>query len=100
MRSRAASHRGTARRRRTVQTPSRFRLADLASEAIAGLLQRPGRSALTVLGTVAGIGGFVAIVALSQTAAGQIGKDFNVQDATQVTVTDTGARGEVEWTSP
>lgn len=93
MRSRAASHRGTARRRRTVQVPSRFRLADLASEAIAGLLQRPGRSALTVLGTVAGIGGFVAIVALSQTAAGQIGKDFNVQDATQVTVTDTGARG-------
>jgi putative ABC transport system permease protein len=87
MRSRAGS------RRRTVQAPSRFRLADLASEAMAGLLQRPGRSALTVLGTVVGIGGFVAIVALSQTAAGQIGKDFNVQDATQVTVTDTGARG-------
>jgi putative ABC transport system permease protein len=59
---------------------------------MAGLLQRPGRSALTVLGTVAGIGGFVAIVALSQTAAGQIGKDFNVQDATQVTVSDSGAR--------
>ena len=57
------------------------------------MLQRPGRSALTVLGTIAGIGGFVAIVALSQTAAGQIGKDFNVQDATQVTVTDSGARG-------
>jgi putative ABC transport system permease protein len=73
-------------------TPSRFRLADLASEMLAGLLQRPGRSALTALGTIAGIGGFVAIVALSQTAAGQIGKDFNVQDATQVTVEDTGAR--------
>jgi len=93
MRSQAGSRRRTAGRTRTVQTPSRFRLADLASEAIAGLLQRPGRSALTVLGTIAGIGGFVAIVALSQTAAGQIGKDFNVQDATQVTVNDTGARG-------
>ena len=81
-----------ARRRRFVQTPSRFRLADLAGEAMAGLLQRPGRSALTALGTIAGIGGFVAIVALSQTAAGQIGKEFNVQDATQVTVSDTGAR--------
>ncbi len=80
------------RRRRTALTPSRFHLADLAAETIAGLLQRPGRSALTVLGTVAGIGGFVAIVALSQTAAGQIGKDFNVQDATQVTVDDAGAR--------
>jgi putative ABC transport system permease protein len=80
-----------ASRTRYVRTPSRFRLADLAGEAIAGLLQRPGRSALTVLGTVAGIGGFVAIVALSQTAAGQIGKEFNRQDATQVTVDDTGA---------
>jgi putative ABC transport system permease protein len=93
MRSRAASHRATARARRSLQAPSRFRLADLASEAVAGLVQRPGRSVLTMLGTVAGIGGFVAIVALSQTAAGQIGKDFNVQDATQVTVNDTGARG-------
>ncbi len=91
MRSRAAS------RKRSVQAPSRFRLADLTSEAIAGLLQRPGRSALTVLGTVAGIGGFVAIVALSQTAAGQIGKDFNVQDATQVTVSDTGARSTMDF---
>ena len=80
-------------RRRATQTASRFRIADLGSEAIAGLLQRPGRSALTVLGTIVGIGGFVAIVALSQTAAGQIGKDFNLQDATQVTVNDSGARG-------
>lgn len=93
MRSRAPRRHATGRRSRAVRTPSRFRPADLASEAVAGLLQRPGRSALTVLGTIAGIGGFVAIVALSQTAAGQIGKDFNLQDATQVTVTDTGARG-------
>jgi putative ABC transport system permease protein len=80
-----------ASRRRAVGARSRLRARDLGSEAIAGLLQRPGRSALTVLGTVLGIGGFVAIVGLSQTAAGQIGKDFNVQDATQVTVHDTGA---------
>jgi putative ABC transport system permease protein len=80
-----------ASRRRAIGVRSRLRAADLGSEAIAGLLQRPGRSALTVLGTVLGIGGFVAIVGLSQTASGQIGKDFNVQDATQVTVHDTGA---------
>lgn len=78
-------------RRRPATVPSRLRLADLGSEALAGLLQRPGRAALTVLGTILGIGGFVAIVGLSQTASGQIGKDFNVQDATQVTVTDTAA---------
>jgi len=80
-----------ASRRRVVAAASRLRLRDLGSEALAGLLQRPGRSVLTMLGTVLGIGSFVAIVGLSQTAAGQIGKQFNVLDATQVTVSDTGA---------
>jgi putative ABC transport system permease protein len=80
-----------ASRRRVIGAASRFRLHDLFSEAMAGLLQRPGRSALTMLGTVLGIGSFVAIVGLSQTATGQIGKQFNVLDATQVTVSDTGA---------
>jgi putative ABC transport system permease protein len=72
-------------------TVSRFRLRDLGDEALAGLLQRPGRSALTLLGTVLGIGSFVAIVGLSQTASGQIGQQFNRLAATQVTVLDTGA---------
>ena len=44
-----------------------------------------------MLGTVLGIGGFVAIVGLSQTASGQIGSAFNRLDATQVTVADTAA---------
>ncbi len=81
----------SARHRATIAEPSRLRPRDLGSEALAGLLQRPGRSALTMLGTVLGIGAFVAIVGLSQTATGQIGKEFNLLDATQVTVTDTGA---------
>jgi putative ABC transport system permease protein len=71
---------------------SRLHARDLAAEALAGLLQRPGRSALTMLGTILGIGGFVAIVGLSQTASGQIGSTFNRLDATGVTVADTGAR--------
>ncbi len=70
---------------------SRLHARDLASEGLAGLLQRPGRSVLTMLGTVLGIGGFVAIVGLSQTASGQIGSTFNRLDATQVTVADTAA---------
>jgi putative ABC transport system permease protein len=77
--------------RRMAPAPSRLRLRDLVSESVAGLLQRPGRAAATVLGTVLGLGGFVAIVALAQTAAGQVGRDFSVQDATQVTVDDSGA---------
>jgi putative ABC transport system permease protein len=70
---------------------SRLRARDLGSEALAGLLQRPGRSVLTMLGTVLGIGAFVAIVGLSQTASGQIGEAFNELQATQVTVRDNGA---------
>lgn len=70
---------------------SRLRGRDLAGEALAGLLQRPGRSVLTMLGTVLGIGGFVAIVGLSQTANGQIGSAFSCLEATEVTVTDTAA---------
>jgi putative ABC transport system permease protein len=64
---------------------------DLADEALAGLLQRPGRSVLTMLGTVLGIGGFVAIVGLSQTANGQIGAAFSRLGATEITVTDAAA---------
>jgi putative ABC transport system permease protein len=79
-------------RARLIGTPSRLRPRDLGSETMAGLLQRPGRSALTLVGTILGIGAFVAIVGLSQTASGQIGKDFNELDATQVTVTDHGAQ--------
>jgi hypothetical protein len=78
------------RRQRTVQ-PSRLSLSDLAAESLAGILQRPGRSALTMFGTVLGIGTFVAVLGLSATANGQIGKQFTVLDATQVTVTDSGA---------
>ncbi len=79
-----------AARRRTGDS-SRLRGRDLADEALAGLLQRPGRSVLTMLGTVLGIGGFVAIVGLSQTANGQIGTAFSRLDATEITVTDTAA---------
>ncbi len=73
------------------EAASRLHWRDLTGEALAGLLQRPGRSVLTMLGTVLGIGGFVAIVGLSQTASGQIGSTFNRLDATQVTVADTAA---------
>ena len=83
--------RARRRNRGALAEPSRLRPRDLGSEALAGLLQRPGRSVLTMLGTVLGIGAFVAIVGLSETATGQIGKEFNVLDATQVTVTDTAA---------
>jgi putative ABC transport system permease protein len=69
---------------------SRLGGRDLGAEALAGILQRPGRSVLTMLGTVLGIGAFVAILGLTATAAGQIDKRFTVLSATEVGIDDTG----------
>ncbi|MEV0897787.1 ABC transporter permease [Actinoplanes sp. NPDC049802] len=63
---------------------------DLIGEALAGILQRPGRSLLTCLGTVLGVGAFVAVLGLTATASGQIGSRFNALVATEVTVEDSG----------
>ncbi|MFI6585515.1 ABC transporter permease [Embleya sp. NPDC050493] len=72
--------------------PSRQHLRDLFAEALAGMLQRPARSILTALGTVLGVGTFVAILGLTATATGQIGDRFNALTATEVTVEDTGGQ--------
>ncbi len=85
-------------RSRPLVAPSRLHARDLAAEALAGILQRPGRSALTMLGAVLGIGAFVAVIGLSETANGQISKQFSILAATQVTVTDSGADGAVDPT--
>lgn len=67
---------------------TRFSIWDLAAEATAGVLQRPGRSILTMLGTILGVGGLVSILGLTATAGAQIDKQFSSLDATQVTVDD------------
>ncbi|MFD0571161.1 ABC transporter permease [Kitasatospora gansuensis] len=77
---------------------SRLSARDLGTEALSGILQRPGRSVLTALGTVLGVGALVAVLGLTATASGQIGEQFDLTRATTVTVadrpgTDTGPRG-------
>ncbi|MDD9378888.1 ABC transporter permease [Streptomyces sp. ZAF1911] len=67
---------------------SLFAPRDLLAEALAGMLQRPARSALTMLGTVLGVGAFVAVLGLTATASSQIDDRFNVLSATEVTVED------------
>lgn len=64
----------------------KFSLRDLASEALAGMLARPVRAALTTLGTVLGIGALVATLGVSKTAGNRIVGRFNELAATQVTV--------------
>lgn len=70
---------------------SRLSIRDLVGEATSGILQRPGRSVLTMLGTVLGIGAMVAILGLTTTAGGQIDRRFTALAATEVTVEDVGA---------
>lgn len=71
--------------------PPRLRRRDLFTEAVAGLVQRPGRSVLTMLGTVLGVGSFVAVLGLTSTATGQIDQSFSFLQATTVTVDETSS---------
>jgi len=59
---------------------------DLLDECVASLLARPGRSALTVLGTVVGMPALVTTLGLSKTAGNQIVSRFDALAATDITV--------------
>ncbi|ASW54548.1 ABC transporter permease [Plantactinospora sp. KBS50] len=76
------------RRRRTSSASSRLGVHGLVTEAIAGILQRPARTALTIVGVVLGVGSFVAVLGLTSTARGQISQRFTALAATEVTVTE------------
>ena len=73
----------------------RLTVRDAAAEAVAGIVQRPGRAALTMLGTVLGVGAFVAVLGLTATGAGQISHQFTVLEDTTVTVEDNGPASNV-----
>jgi macrolide transport system ATP-binding/permease protein len=76
-----------------------MRPRELVVEAAAGLLARPARAALTILGTVIGIGALVATLGLSKTAGNQIVGRFDAVSATDVVVSPSvrggGAGGAV-----
>jgi macrolide transport system ATP-binding/permease protein len=92
------SRRPGARGRRPPAGP-RMGARDLVSEAFAGLLARPARVALTVLGTVIGVGALVATLGLSKTAGSQIVGHFDALAATDIVISPSvragGARGTV-----
>jgi putative ABC transport system permease protein len=73
----------------------RLTVRDTAAEAVAGIVSRPGRAALTMLGTVLGVGAFVAVLGLTATGAGQISHQFTVLEDTTVTVADNGPANDV-----
>lgn len=88
----------------TPPPPARLPPRDLLREAAAGLLARPARVALTVLGTVIGVGALVATLGLSKTAGNQIVGRFSEVAATDVVVSPvpgalggSAAREAIPW---
>lgn len=80
-------------------------IRDLANEATAGLLARPGRTVLTVIGTVIGLASLVATLGLSRTAGNQIVGRFDELAATEIVVTPkptaiTPSTLALPWDSP
>ncbi|MFJ4685934.1 ABC transporter permease [Streptomyces sp. NPDC088789] len=76
--------------RRSLTVFSALSPRDLFSESLAGMLQRPARSVLTALGTVLGVGTFVAVLGLTATASSQIDSRFDLLSAGEVTIEDVG----------
>src|SRR5262245_63434316 len=74
---------------------SSLSLRDLVGEAAAAITRRPGRSLLTALGTVVGVGAFVATTGLASTAKAQGSERFDALAATEVRVTDSEAGGDL-----
>ncbi|MET7461931.1 ABC transporter permease [Nonomuraea sp. NPDC005501] len=72
---------------------------DLIGEAVAGMLARPVRSALTTLGTVLGITTLVVTLGVAATAGNQIVGRFDELVATAITVEvpESGHVPLVEW---
>lgn len=63
-----------------------LRVVDILQEAAAGLFERPGRSALTGLGTVLGVAALVATLGLASTAGNQIVQRLDALEARDITV--------------
>ena len=82
------------RPRRRVSERSRLRWSDNLAEALSAIGQRPVRTLLTALGTVLGVGAFVATTGLAETARAQVSSRFDALKATEVRIEDTEPDGQ------
>jgi macrolide transport system ATP-binding/permease protein len=96
-----------ASRSRIASVPrSRLLLRDLFREALAGMLARPSRMMLTVLGVLIGLTALVATLGLTRTAGNRIISQFDHVAATELFITARpGIRGIVDpeaipWDAP
>ena len=72
---------------------SRFAVRDLAAEAVSGMLARPGRTILTILGTVLGVVAVVATLGIAKTSGNQIVSRIDELTATSVSVSNRSEGG-------
>lgn len=72
---------------------SRLSLRDLSAEAISGMLARPGRTILTILGTVLGVVAVVATLGIAKTSGNQIVSRVDSLTATSISVSNRGEGG-------
>jgi macrolide transport system ATP-binding/permease protein len=85
---------------------SRLLVSDLLQEALAGMLARPSRMMLTVLGVLIGLTALVATLGLTRTAGNRIISQFDHVAATELFITPRpGIRGIVDpeaipWDAP
>ena len=86
-----------------------FGARDLMREAAHGIGARPGKLALTVLGTVLGIAALVVTIGMAQTGGGQIARQFDAVAASQAVVEpgtapgtegSSRARAALPWDTP
>lgn len=76
----------------------RLRAIDALREGAAPIANRPGRSLLTALGTILGVGTIVATLGIVGTANQQVSSKFNALLSTQVSVSDLG-QGDIPLSS-
>lgn len=72
---------------------SQLKWRDTISEALAAITQRPIRTLLTALGTILGVGAFVATNGLAETARAQVSSRFDALKATEVRIQDAAPDG-------
>lgn len=72
---------------------SKLKWSDTISEALAAITQRPMRTVLTALGTILGVGAFVATNGLAETARAQVSSRFDALKATEVRIQDAAPDG-------
>jgi putative ABC transport system permease protein len=76
----------------------RLRTLDLVREAGLSVLRHPGRSVVTVIGTILGAAAYVSTLGLGATMNGQVSSAFDARRATEVIVQPEDAGLDPAWT--